>query len=112
MNAIMMEKTNISGLLIAVLMIIIKPICTLATSVVILVTRDADENLSMFSKENPCILSKILPLRFFEKPEAAFAEVYPAVAPKVRERQAIKKRRTPLFKISERATPLFRLSTI
>ena len=49
--AIMIEKMSIRGLRIAVRIIIINDICTFDTSVVILVTRDEDENLSMFSKE-------------------------------------------------------------
>ena len=51
MYAIMMEKISIRGARTAVRMIIIYAICTLLTSVVIRVTREAEENLSMFSKE-------------------------------------------------------------
>ena len=49
--AIIMQKMSIRGALIAVLIIIIKDICTFATSVVSRVTRDDVENLSIFSKE-------------------------------------------------------------
>ena len=48
---IMMEKISIRGLLRAVLIIIIYEFCTLVTSVVSLVTRLDDENLSIFEKE-------------------------------------------------------------
>ena len=51
-NAIIIEKMNISGLRTAVLIIIINDICTFDTSVVSLVTSEAEENLSMFSNEN------------------------------------------------------------
>ena len=50
MYAITTENMSISGLLTAVLITIINAICTLLTSVVRRVTRDADENLSIFSK--------------------------------------------------------------
>ena len=46
-----MEKTNISGQRTAVRMSIIYAICTLLTSVVMRVTSDAEENLSIFSNE-------------------------------------------------------------
>ena len=46
-----MEKTNISGARTAMRMDIMKAICTLLMSVVRRVTREAVENLSMFSKE-------------------------------------------------------------
>ena len=49
--AITVEKMSIKGERIAVRMIIIKDICTFAISVVIRVTRDEEENLSIFSKE-------------------------------------------------------------
>ena len=45
------EKMSISGLRTAVRMSIMYANCTLPTSVVSLVTREAEENLSMFSKE-------------------------------------------------------------
>ena len=47
----MIENTSISGHLTAVRMIIMNDICTLLTSVVMRVTSDEDENLSIFSKE-------------------------------------------------------------
>ena len=48
---IMMEKMSIRGLLSAVLIIIIYEFCTFVTSVVSLVTRLDEENLSIFEKE-------------------------------------------------------------
>ena len=50
-NAMTVEKIRSSGLLMAMRINIINAICTLVTSVVIRVTREDDENLSMFSKE-------------------------------------------------------------
>ena len=50
-KAATMEKMNIIGLRMAILMIIMKDICTLVTSVVSLVTRLEEENLSMLEKE-------------------------------------------------------------
>ena len=50
-NAIVKEKINISGLRIASRISIINASWTFITSVVILVTKDEVENLSMFSKE-------------------------------------------------------------
>ena len=47
-NAIVMANISISGALMAVRISIMKDICTLFTSVVILVTRDEEENLSIF----------------------------------------------------------------
>ena len=49
--AIMIEKISMNGQRIAILMIIMKAICTFPTSVVILVTRDEEENLSMLANE-------------------------------------------------------------
>ena len=53
-NAMTMEKMNIIGLRMAMRMIIMKDICTLVTSVVSLVTRLEEENLSMLEKEKVC----------------------------------------------------------
>ena len=49
--AITMEKISISGERTAMRMSIMKPMATLFTSVVMRVTREEEENLSMFSKE-------------------------------------------------------------
>ena len=49
-------KISINGHRTAILIIIIKANCTLFTSVVILVTRLEEENLSMFENEKSCIL--------------------------------------------------------
>ena len=49
--AMIIEKIRTNGARMAVRMIIIKDICTLETSVVIRVTREDEENLSMFSNE-------------------------------------------------------------
>ena len=53
-QAITMENRNISGPRTATRIIIIKAFCTLKTSVVMRVTSDEDENLSMFSNAKPC----------------------------------------------------------
>ena len=52
-NAIVMANRNISGALTAMRMHIINAIWILLMSVVILVTREAAENLSMFSNAKP-----------------------------------------------------------
>ena len=54
MKAMVMAKRNISGARTATRMIIMKAIWTLDTSVVMRVTRDAEEKRSMFSKEKSC----------------------------------------------------------
>ena len=46
-----MDTTSVIGALVAMMSAIWKAFCTLVTSVVILVTRPAVENLSMFLKE-------------------------------------------------------------
>ena len=56
MNAMITASVSISGLRMAVRMIIMYAIWTLPTSVVSLVTRDDEENLSMFSKEKDWML--------------------------------------------------------
>ena len=48
------EKISISGLRTAVRISIMKAICTLATSVVIRVTSDEEENLSMLANVKVC----------------------------------------------------------
>ena len=50
-KAIMIEKIKSKGARTAMRMIIMKAIWALLTSVVIRVTREVEENLSMFSKE-------------------------------------------------------------
>ena len=55
-NAMITEKIIIIGLLTATRMIIMNAICTLVMSVVIRVTSEGVENLSMFSKEKSCTL--------------------------------------------------------
>ena len=50
----MTAKRNISGARTAMRMHIMNAICTLLTSVVMRVTSEAEENLSIFSKAKPC----------------------------------------------------------
>ena len=54
--AMTMENIIIRGARMAVLIIIMYANCTFPTSVVILVTSDEVENLSIFSKANVCTL--------------------------------------------------------
>ena len=53
------EKMSISGERTAMRISIINDICTLLTSVVMRVTSEEEENLSIFSKEKPCTRSNI-----------------------------------------------------
>ena len=55
--------------------------CTFVTSVVILVTSPAVENLSILEKENACIFSYIACLRFMANPELALEAVLPDSTP-------------------------------
>lgn len=55
-NVITSENISISGQRTAMRIIIIKENCTLFTSVVMRVTSDGVENLSIFSNEKSCIL--------------------------------------------------------
>ncbi len=50
-------------------------------SVVILVTRDAVLNLSIFANENVCMLLNIPHLRFLANPVDAFAPVFAPITP-------------------------------
>ncbi len=72
-NAMIIEKVSSSGERTAMRIVNMNAICTLVTSVVILVTSDVDEKLSIFSNEKVCILLKISCLKFFAKPADAFA---------------------------------------
>ena len=82
--ATIMEK----GARIAILRSIWYAFWMLVTSVVSLVTRLEDENLSMLAKEKVWILSYMAFLRFLAKPVAAFAPNTPPRIPKISPRIA------------------------
>ena len=97
--AMMIAKANISGALTAILIIIINAFWTVVISVVILVTRDDVENLSMFPNENFWTLANISDLRFPAKPAEALAEKLPANAPQVSDRIAATAITPPILRI-------------
>ena len=73
MNAMVIAKMSMKGDLTAVLITIMNEFCTLVMSVVILVTSEDVENLSMFPKENCWTLLNMSDLRFLAKPADALA---------------------------------------
>jgi hypothetical protein len=77
----------------------------LVISVVNLVTRDEDENLSIFSKEYFCIFLKTSLLKFLANPAEAFAHVYPAIPPQQRDITAITTSNIPVLIIFSISTP-------
>ena len=81
-NVITMALTSMIGALTQIRIDIWNACCTFITSVVILVTSPAVENLSILEKENVCILSYIACLRFMAKPELALDAVLPDSTPK------------------------------
>ena len=81
MNAITAENIIISGALTTIRIIIAKAICTCETSVVILVTKEAIENLSILANENVCNFSYKSCLKLVAKPTEAFAAVLPPKIP-------------------------------
>ena len=96
MKAITMQNMNINGQRIAMRIIIMNDIWTLLTSVVIRVTSEAEENLSIFSNEKLCTRSNISWRRLRAKPVDALAQVAPAMPPQQRDRQAISTRNSPM----------------
>ena len=101
----MNEKMIIRGERIAVRIIIMNAICTLLTSVVIRVTSDADENLSMFSNEKSCTRRKRLRRRFRANPADAVAQVEPAHAPNRSEKKASTTSTMPHFTMTSSPQP-------
>ena len=95
----MTEKISMRGERIAPRMIIMNAIWTFVTSVVMRVTREAEEKRSMFSNENSCTRAKRSRLRFFANPEDALAAVNPAAPPHAMETRARQKRTIPFFTI-------------
>ena len=112
MNAMVIAKMSMKGDLTAVLMIIMKEFCTLVMSVVILVTREDVENLSMFPKENCWTLLNMSDLRFPANPAAALAAKLPARAPHASERRAASTIAPPVFAIFPRSAPVLMLLTM
>mgnify|MGYP002577715808 CR=1 FL=1 len=96
MKAITMQNMNINGQRIAMRIIIMNDIWTLLTSVVIRVTSEAEENLSIFSNEKLCTRSNISWRRLRAKPVDALAQVAPAMPPQQSDRQAISTRNSPM----------------
>lgn len=82
-------------------------ICTLATSVVSLVTSDEDEYLSMFSNVYVWILWKILDRKFLAKPADAFEHVMAAIAPHASETHARTTRSAPVATMFFISAPFF-----
>ena len=111
-NAITIAKANIRGALTAILIAIMKAFWTVVISVVILVTRDEVENLSMFPNENFCTLEKISALRLPAKPAEALAEKAPAKAPHASDTIAAIAIRPPDFRISFISAPALIALTI
>ena len=112
-KAMMMQNKNMSGQRMAMRIIIINDIWTLDMSVVMRVTREAEENLSIFSKEKLCIRSNISWRRFFAKPVEALAQVAPATPPKHSETQAISTRKSPMRTTCDMGAPyLIRLTSL
>ena len=82
------------------------------TSVVILVTKDDVENLSISAKAKSCILKYISCRRFLANPQEAVAASRPARTPKSRENIAIMTNMSPYFKIGVIELPLMESMTI
>ena len=76
-------------------MVIMKAICTLLMSVVRRVTREAVENLSMFSKEKRWIRAKASCRTLRAKPVEAREPMKPPPAPQHREISAMPTRMSP-----------------
>ena len=111
-NAITIAKANIKGALTAILIAIMKAFWTVVISVVILVTREDVENLSMFPKENFCTFEKISALKLPAKPAEALAENMPAKAPQASDTIAAMAIRPPDFRTSLICAPALILLTI
>ena len=77
----MTAKRNISGARTAMRMHIMNAICTLLTSVVMRVTSEAEENLSIFSKAKPCTRVKTSWRTFLANPALAREPNRPPSAP-------------------------------
>ena len=80
-KVITMALTSMIGALTQIRIDIWNACCTFITSVVILVTSPAVENLSILEKENVCIFSYMACLRFMAKPELALDAVLPDSTP-------------------------------
>ena len=89
-----------------------KEFCTFVISVVILVTRDDVENLSIFPKENFWTLLNMSDLRFPANPAEALAAKLPARAPHASERIAASTIAPPVLAILERSAPALILLTM
>ena len=86
---------SISGARTAARMVIMKAICTLLMSVVMRVTSEAVENLSIFSKLKLWMRSNTSRRTLRAKPVEAFAPVSAAPPPKESDTSAITTRITP-----------------
>ena len=110
-KAMIMANRNITGALTAVLIVIIYAFCTLVISVVVLVTRDEVENLSMLENEKSWILAKTSALRFLANPAEALAQNVPANTPQRRDTSAAATMVRPTLTRYPRSTPpLIRLT--
>ena len=89
MNAITAEKIIINGALITIRMHIMNAICTLCTSVVILVTKLEVVNLSILAKLNDSIFLYISLLKLVAKPTLALLPKTPPIMPQINETRAM-----------------------
>ncbi len=111
-NAITKANIIIKGARTAILVSIINAFWTFVTSVVILVTRELVENLSILSKEKSLTASYISIRRFLPNPQLAVAHVIPASIPNIRLPMAIIARMPPKLAISDTLAPsLIRLTS-
>jgi hypothetical protein len=76
-----------------------KDICTYVTSVVILVTSDVDENLSILVKVKSWIFLNTSERKFFANPADALEHVYPPPPPHASEHIAIITKTIPILQI-------------
>ena len=112
MKAMMMANRNISGARTAVRMIIMKAICTFVTSVVMRVTREAEEKRSMFSKAKLCTRTYMSSLRLRAKPVEASEQVRAAIAPHRSDSTAISASFPPRAVTSESGAPALIMLTM
>ena len=104
-NAMISAKISMNGARTAILVNIMNAFCTFVTSVVILVTSELVENLSMLSNEKSFTEAYISERRFLPNPQLAVAHVIPASMPKIRLPRAISASMPPKLAISGTCAP-------
>ena len=90
---------SMMGARMAMRTIIMKAFCTLVTSVVSRVTKEAVENRSTFLKEKSCTLSNSALRMFLANPVLAWAANFPASAPHTRLSTAMPTMTSPIFTV-------------